>query len=175
MERRKSMNFSIRTVFLFVIIFLFFSSLPWSVSRNSLVLFFGISPVVFRPLSWTSFRDQTCFLPSPPSLPTLLHSASLLRYALLLLPLFLPFSLSSSTPPPLISYFSWTSPMRYSVFRHRYGWLSLLTVSTLIPSWPFPLSSVRSSPSNRQVGSLLLCGLHLLNAQYMLLINQTRK
>lgn len=149
----------------------FFSSLPWSVSRSSGFVF-GISSLVFWPLSWSSLPDQTCFLPSPPPLPTPLHR--LLGYALLFLPSFLsPFILSSSTPPssPVIPHFSWTPSMRYSVYRHRYGRLSLLTVSTLIPSWSIPVSSVRCSFLNQQVGSLLLCGLHLLNVQYRLLIN----
>lgn len=52
---------------------LFFSSLLRSASRKSLVLFFGTSSLVFWPLSSTSFPDQTCFLPSPPPLPTPLH------------------------------------------------------------------------------------------------------
>ena len=72
------------------------------------------------------------------------------------------------SPPSIISHFSWTPPMRYSVYRRRYGRLSLLTV---IPSWPFPVSSVRCSLSNRQEGSLLLCGLRSLNVQYRPLMN----
>lgn len=37
-------------------------------------LFLGtLSSLVFWPLSWTSFPDQTCFLPSPPPLLTPLH------------------------------------------------------------------------------------------------------
>lgn len=98
-----------------------------------------------------------------PSRP--LYTASPLCYALLLL------SFSLFPLSPVISHFSWTPTMRYSVYRHRYGRLSLLTVSTLIPACAFPVSSVPFSLSNQQEGSLLLCGLHLLNAPYKLLIN----
>lgn len=144
-----------------------------SVSRNSLVLCLGSPLSCFVTTeSWTSFPDQTCFfLPSPPPVPTpprLLHRLTTLSSSS---PSFLPPFLY---PPPFISHFSWTPSMRYSVSRHRYGRLSLLTV---ILSWPFPVSHqcdplllyIRgSSLFNQQGGGLPLCGLHV---QYGLLIN----
>lgn len=121
----------------------------------------------------TSFPDQICFffcpLLHPPDPSTL--SAPRLRHALL------PYSLSPFLPlllysPSFISHFSWTPPMRYSIYRHRYGRLSLLTVSSLIPSRSLPVpSSVPSSLSDQQVGRLPLCGLRSLNVQYGRLIN----
>lgn len=57
---------------------------------GTLWFFGGSPPWRFWPLSWTSFPDQTCFLPSPPPFPTPLHC----------------FSALLRSPPPFFLHFS---------------------------------------------------------------------
>lgn len=151
--------------FVFIVPSLFLLSLQWFVSRSSFVFILGLSSGLMSnelnqdPWSNLLFTLSTA-LPTP-----LLYCFALLSSSSSFLFLFFFFT------PPTISHFSWTPSMWYSVYRHRYGWLSLHTVSALIPFRPLLVSSMRSSHSTQQVGSLLLCGLHLLNVQYKPTIN----
>lgn len=72
----------------------------------------------------------------PPSSP---HAALLLGNPLLPSP---PLFLHLSSP--FTPHSSWTPALRYSVYKHRYGRLCLLTVSTLNPH-PSPTSHLSTS------------------------------
>lgn len=100
---------------------------------------------------FVNFPDPTCFFLPP------LYAALLLCNALLRLFSFL---------PPFTPHCSWTPTLRYSVYKHRYGHLSLLTPPTppTAAAFPLPVSPLRSSLSWGRV----LHGLHWSKA---LLIN----
>lgn len=149
-SQKESVNFSIRRVFFFCFLCLFFSSLSRFVSRSSSVLSRGTYSVIFQPLNKTSFPVKTFFF-HPLRHPCLLHcfATNLLLLPSFSFPPFFPPSLFF--PPRFISRFSWTPSMRYAIYRHRYGRLSLLTVSTLIPSRPLPVSVLTLKTSRRAV------------------------
>lgn len=98
--------------------------------------------------------------------PWPLNASSPLCYALFLLLLLFSFSPFPTSPPSFISPFSWTPTMRYSVYRHRYGRLSLLTVSTPNAPHPpvhFPGSILTSATGRRTVCCSVGCALLLLS------------